>query len=318
MKQLRLFAAVCAALLAVAAPAAGLEKPKYIFLFIGDGMGAPQVSLAAEFCGKPQLFDGFETVGLTATRSLNSYITDSAAAGTALASGSKTNSGMVGRAPDGTPLPSYVIAAREKGRKVGVVTSVSLDHATPAAFYANVPSRSNYYDIAVQMGRSGIDYLAGGGLLRPAGKKKDRPDAYRLAEENGYTVVRTVDAFDALKRGAGKTIVISPEPNRTASLPYAIDRRDGVPTLAALTARGIELLDNPNGFFLMVEGGMIDWACHANDAATRILAAKAGIGWTTYAHTALPVMTFARGVNAELFSNYYDNTHIAELIRAML
>lgn len=83
MKQLRLFAAVCAALLAVAAPAAGLEKPKYIFLFIGDGMGAPQVSLAAEFCGKPQLFDGFETVGLTATRSLNSYITDSAAAGTA-------------------------------------------------------------------------------------------------------------------------------------------------------------------------------------------------------------------------------------------
>ena len=108
MKQLRLFAAVCAALLAVAAPAAGLEKPKYIFLFIGDGMGAPQVSLAAEFCGKPQLFDGFETVGLTATRSLNSYITDSAAAGTALASGSKTNSGMVGRAPDGTPLPSYV------------------------------------------------------------------------------------------------------------------------------------------------------------------------------------------------------------------
>ena len=308
---------------------------------------------------------------------------------------------------------------------------------------------------AVQMGRSGIDYLAGGGLLRSAGKKKDRPDAYRLAEENGYTVVRTVDAFDALKRGAGKTIVISPEPNRTASLPYAIDRRDGVPTLAALTARGIELLDNPNGFFLMVEGGMIDWACHANDAATavaetlafrdavaeavrfadahpdetliivtadhetggltlgqrtlpygsrygllkaqkvsfqafsdelrelkkrdvltpermrrlvterfglrfdgtgplvladeekneldqaleaslhpsaesklrcggyeplavaatRILAAKAGIGWTTYAHTAL---TFARGVNAELFSNYYDNTHIAELIRAML
>ena len=270
MKQLRLFAAVCAALLAVAAPAAGLEKPKYIFLFIGDGMGAPQVSLAAEFCGKPQLFDGFETVGLTATRSLNSYITDSAAAGTALASGSKTNSGMVGRAPDGTPLPSYVIAAREKGRKVGVVTSVSLDHATPAAFYANVPSRSNYYDIAVQMGRSGIDYLAGGGLLRPAGKKKDRPDAYRLAEENGYTVVRTVDAFDALKRGAGKTIVISPEPNRTASLPYAIDRRDGVPTLAALTARGIELLDNPNGFFLMVEGGMIDWACHANDAAASI------------------------------------------------
>lgn len=133
MKQLRLFAAVCAALLAVAAPAAGLEKPKYIFLFIGDGMGAPQGQPRCGILRKTAAVRRIRNRRLTATRSLNSYITDSAAAGTALASGSKTNSGMVGRAPDGTPLPSYVIAAREKGRKVGVVTSVSLDHATPAA-----------------------------------------------------------------------------------------------------------------------------------------------------------------------------------------
>ncbi len=256
-------------LFAGTALAAGPESPKYIFLFIGDGMGVPQVALAAKAAGK-NIIAGCPAVGLTSTASLDHFITDSAAAATALACGEKTDSGVVGRTPDGKPLRSLVEEAKARGRRTGVITSVSLDHATPAGFYASVPSRRNYYDIAVQMGQSGIDFLGGGGLLQPRGSRGDRPDAWELARASGYTVVNTLDDFAALRPGGGKVIAVTPVPTAEQSLPYAIDRMPGTLTLRSLTVKAIELLDNPGGFFLMVEGGMIDWACHANDAATAL------------------------------------------------
>ena len=120
----KLFAATAlAAVLPLAA-----ANPKYIFLFIGDGMGAPQVALATEYAREKLTLGSLPTVGVTATRSLNRFITDSAAAGTALAAGEKTNSGMIGQSPDGRRIESYAAEAVRRGKKIGVVTSVSLDH----------------------------------------------------------------------------------------------------------------------------------------------------------------------------------------------
>jgi alkaline phosphatase len=160
--------------------------------------------------------------------------------------------------------------AKSKGWKVGVVTSVSLDHATPAAFYAHQSTRKNYYDIALEMGNSGFDYFAGGGLLQPTGAKKDQADALAAATKNGYTLVSTRADFDQLTAGAGKTIAISPILEDDQALNYDMDRGKDDITLADFTKKGIELLDNTTGFFMMVEGGKIDWACHANDAAASI------------------------------------------------
>lgn len=244
-------------------------SPRYIFLFIGDGMGIPQLTLAGHATGK-EITAGFPAIGVTTTSSLDHFITDSAAAATALACGEKTNSGTIGRRPDGTPLRSFVETAKKQGRKIGIVTSVSLNHATPAGFYARVPNRNDYYEIALQMGQSNIDFFGGGGVLQPRGRDGKQPDALELARANGYRVVDTLEEFNALRPGSGKTIAVTPDPTPEQSFPYAIDRVLGQLSLRGLTEKATELLDNPDGFFLMVEGGMIDWACHANDAATAL------------------------------------------------
>lgn len=246
-------------------------SPKYIFLFIGDGMGVPQIALASEYAKGNLALNTLPVVGITTTRSLNHFITDSAAAGTALASGEKTNSGMIGMTPDGKILEACTVNAAHHNKKIGIVTSVSLDHATPAAFYAHVSNRNHYYDIACQMAKSNIDYLAGGGLLQPQGEDGKLPDALALAQQNNYIISRTLKEFNELKPGQ-KAIALAPNPTNQASLQYEIDQKysPNQISLADFTRKGIELLQNPNGFFLMVEGGMIDWACHANDAATAV------------------------------------------------
>jgi alkaline phosphatase len=161
--------------------------------------------------------------------------------------------------------------AHEAGMKVGVVSSVTLDHATPAGFFAKVPSRSNYYDIAVQMVQSGFEYFAGGGLLEVRGKNKDQSDVIQMARDAGYTYVNSRDAFKALMPGAGKVLAINATLQDSGSMPYELDRRADDLSLEDYTRKGIELLqDNPQGFFLSVEGGKIDWACHANDAGAAI------------------------------------------------
>jgi alkaline phosphatase len=155
--------------------------------------------------------------------------------------------------------------------KVGVVSSVTLDHATPAGFFAKVPSRSNYYDIEVQMVESGFEYFAGGGLLQPTGRDRDQRDVLQLARERGYAYVNDRSAFDALRPGAGKVLAINRTLQDSLSMPYELDRAADDLSLADYTRKGIELLsDDPDGFFMMVEGGKIDWACHANDAGAAI------------------------------------------------
>jgi len=267
------------------------KKAKYVFFFIGDGMGMAQINASEIFKGtlestdpmyKGKLnFAAFPNQGMQTTNSANTFITESAAAGTALATGHKTNNDVLGMDPSkSVKFKSMAEMAKEKGMKVGIVTSVSLDHATPGAFYAHEPTRKNYYEIELAMVNSGFDYFAGGGLLAPTGAKKNRQNVIDIAKANGYTVANTKEEIANLNPGSGKVIAINPGLASEEAMQYEIDRTNQY-SLADFTRQGIQQLDNPNGFFMMVEGGKVDWACHANDAATTVrdvLAFESAIG----------------------------------------
>ena len=266
-----------AADLSLAAPAPGLHKgpaAKYVFLFIGDGLGLPQRTAAENYLGRRLVMDTFPAQGITTTYAADRFITGSAASATALACGQKTNIGMLGITPNGRTVKTLGELAREKGMKVGIVSSVSIDHATPAAFYAHVPKRSMYYDIDVALAESGFDFFAGGGLKDPTNKKnnarQDRGDALALMGAKGYRIVTGRDEFMALTPADGKVVAWNAWLQDGKALPYAMDMTAADITLPDFTAKAVEMLDNDKGFFLMVEGGKIDWACHANDATASI------------------------------------------------
>ncbi|MHB1653364.1 MAG: alkaline phosphatase [Desulfitobacteriaceae bacterium] len=256
-------------------------KPaKYVFLFIGDGMGTPQINSAEVFLGStgnqtnPNLiklnFSQFASQGMTTTYAADSFIPDSASAGTAIASGQKTSDGVINMDPGKkTKFKSIAELAKEKGMKVGVVSSVSLDHATPACFYAHQASRNNYYDIDMELAKSSFDYFGGGGLKQPKGKDGQQPDALETAKSNGFKIITTAEEIEKLDANSGKVIAVNPVLDEEKALPFAVNGKNGL-TLAEFTKKGIDVLDNPKGFFMMVEGGKIDWAGHANDAASAI------------------------------------------------
>ena len=255
--------------------AASAANPRNVILFIGDGMSTPQRMTADEFArkmGRPELvMNRLPFQATTRTCSANSLVTDSAAAATAIACGEKTYNGAVGVNAGTNRIFSSACAAKDSGRKVGIVTSVTINHATPAGFYGHRKSRGEGYGLGLDLLASGFDYFAGGGLDGHDDKKNAeyKGDIYALAKDAGYTFVKKdAAAFRALKPGAGKVWYVA----SGGSMPFAIDadRWADVPTLAELTAKGIELLENEKGFFLMVEGGMVDWAGHANDAATNL------------------------------------------------
>jgi alkaline phosphatase len=127
-----------------------------------------------------------------------------------------------------------------------------------------------YYEIDVDLANSGFDFFGGGGLKRPTGKNKDQPSALEMAKKNGYTIVDNRSDFMALRPGAGKVLAYNQVLDGSRALPYELDRAYNDVSIAEYTAKAIELLDNKKGFFIMVEGGKIDWACHANDAAASI------------------------------------------------
>ena len=254
--------------------AASAAQPKYVFLFIGDGMAMVQRMAAEEYLetqGKEGLLmNSFPAYGMITTYQNDRFITDSAAAGTALATGVKTNGGYIGVDPEFTPVENVAEIAKKSGKKVGIVTSVTINHATPASFYAHQNSRNMYYEIGLDLANSGFDYFGGGGLVDPDGKKSKDPkgNVFELAKNNGYTIVTDKEAFTALAPGTGKVWAYGVEGD---ALPYSIDTKPTDISLTEFTQKGVELLDGPEGFFMMVEGGKIDWTCHANDAMTAIL-----------------------------------------------
>jgi alkaline phosphatase len=249
------------------------KSAKYVFLFIGDGMGIPQRTATEKFAGVKLGMDAFPAQGITSTHANDRFITGSAASATALGAGQKTNIGVIGMNPDMKSVKSLAEIAKENGMKAGVISSVSIDHATPAAFYAHVPKRSMYHEIDHMLAESDIDFFGGGGLKDPAGKKSKKPkgDAIEAAEKNGFKIVTDKKEFLKLNKGDGRVLAWNKNLPDGKALPYVLDQD---PTedisLVEFTSKAVELLDNDKGFFLMVEGGKIDWACHANDATSAL------------------------------------------------
>jgi len=259
-----------------------VEAPKYVFLFIGDGMGLSQIhaaemmagTLKGEEIGIQKLsFSQFPGTGLMTTFSSNSYITDSAASGTAMASGHKTINGRINiDETNENKFKTIAEMAKEQAMKVGIISSVPLNHATPASFYACVTSRWHYYDIAQQMVESGFDFFGGGGIQYPSGRRGLQPDVLELARKKGYKVIQSKDEFLSMgKENRGeKIIAVNEKITLKIAMPYRIDINGEDLSLADYVDKSIEVLDNDKGFFMMVEGGKIDWAGHDNDAATLI------------------------------------------------
>ncbi|WP_128426753.1 alkaline phosphatase [Gudongella oleilytica] len=279
---------------AVAGTLVTQRAPKYIFMFIGDGMSAVQVNSAQIFGGNNEHnnmsldemnFQEFEAVGYQTTHDATSFAPDSASTATALSSGFKTWSGTLGLKPvgvvsgnkpvnvdpDDVPMTIAERLKKEKGMKIGIISTVTINHATPAAYYAHVPSRNDYYDIAMQMADSGFDYFGGGTISQPTGKDNDKPDAYGILKEKGYNIVNTKEDILALNNKSGKVYAVTPKVQDGGAMPYAIDTEAGDLTLADFVEKGIDVLYNTNkGFFMMTESGKIDWAGHANDAMANI------------------------------------------------
>ena len=167
----------------------------------------------------------------------------------------------------GMAIVSRVLDAH--GYKVGIISSVNIDHATPAAFYAHQKTRKNYYQIGVELANSGFEYFAGGEFQKVNGDGTG-PDNHTVAANAGYNVVTTQAGAAALTAGAGKTLIIAENLGDGKAMNYAMDAANGEWQLTDYVKKGIELLNNKKGFFLMTESGKIDWACHANDAAASI------------------------------------------------
>lgn len=274
VKSLRSLVVVASVVCMFASMAHAADMPKYVFFFIGDGMATAQRMAAEEYL-KSQGKDGlvmntFPAYGMATTYQNDRFITDSAAAGTALATGVKTNGGYIGVDPNFTPVENMAEMAKKNGMKVGIVSSVTINHATPASFYAHQKSRNMYYEIGLDLANSGFDYFGGGGPVDPDGERSENPqeNVIEAAIANGYTVVTDKEAFMALTPESSNVWAYT---EVGQALPYVIDTTPNDITLTEFTEKGIELLENPDGFFMMVEGGKIDWTCHANDATTAIL-----------------------------------------------
>ena len=247
---------------------------KYVFYFIGDGMGMGHVNAAETYnrdvlgSDTPLLMMTFPVASQVRTYSFNSPITDSAAAGTALSTGGKTVNSRVGMTPDSTNMYSITRDFLEAGRRVGVATSVAADDATPAAFYAHALGRHDKYIIAPWAVESGVAFLAGGDFKLLSGGEGNAPEHWLndMKTTGGYTFVKGME--DYRRRGAEADKVVMTAPRAYwDQIGYTIDSIPDAMRLAEITEACINTTSRgaDNGFFIMVEGGNIDWASHAND-----------------------------------------------------
>lgn len=272
--------------------------PKYVFYFIGDGMGFSHRQLAELFLkekekdpGRKLVMNSLDVTGVITTHSVDSLITDSAAAGTALASGVKTNNGMIGKDPAGNNVATLIDAAETKGMATGIITTTRLTHATPAAFVAHNISRHNEAEIALDFLASEVEFLAGGGIryfipsnARSGQKDVRGNDLYSKRKDNFNLISKFKDkgyqAFIGMKGAREFTDADFTKMEKVLAifdnshLPYEIERRhkyNYAPSLARIVESGIEVLQqDPDGFFMVIEGGRIDHAAHANDPVSVI------------------------------------------------
>lgn len=327
------------------------KKVKNIIFMIGDGMGLEQISAAWVCNGGKLNLDNFTYVGLQRTYSANKLVTDSAAAGSALATGQKTNNGMIAMNPDTVAVKSLAEEAMEKGKRAGAAVTCRVTDATPAVFFSHAPSRKFMDDIAVQMTNSGLYFLSGGGTKYWSGRE-DGLDLVGQAEAMGYTYVETKEDMMAVEEGPIIALMDEYE------LQPALDRGDILPSAVQ---KALQVLDNKKGFFLMIEGSMIDDGGHDNkagktmeeifdfdrtlglvlewaekDGETLVIVTadhatggmtllggsidekKIRVNYSTTGHNGVALPVFAWGPHAEDFVGIYENAELSDKIRALI
>jgi alkaline phosphatase len=323
------------------------EQPKAmnVIYMIGDGMALPQVYAAMLASHEKMTFSQFPYIGVVDTRSASNDITDSAAGGTALASDHKTNNAMLGVNPDSIPVKTVLEVMAEQGKETGIVVSCYVTHATPAAFYAKVPHRKQYEDIAVQMAENPYLNLIIGGGMKYFNQRKDSLDLVaRMENELGWKVYDTLDNINITCK---KYAVMAND----GHMPPAAERGDFLPRAVKTALKTLDSAEN--GFFLMVEGSQIDFACHGNDSTWMMdemldfdYAIKVALDYakekgntlvvvtadhetggltlpdpqgkytnvvfdySTGSHTCLPVLVYAYGPGAEQFTGWMQNNEL--------
>ena len=271
--------------LTVALAAMAQGQVKYVFYFIGDGMGVNQINVTETYLAalkgrigiEPILMSSFPVVGVVNTYSATNGVTDSAAGGTALATGKKTKNGAIGVLEDlETPCTSIAVWAKNAGKAVGIATTVAITHATPASFYGHQPSRNMYFEIGKDLCKSGFDFFAGADFHRPY-TKEGEPSLREQAKAAGYTILTGgYKEYEKKGRKAEKLILLQSDAQNeklgSDHLPYALDQDKNDLTLEQIVRAGINFLasKNTDGFFFQIEGGMIDYACHRNDIGNAI------------------------------------------------
>ncbi|MFN0214716.1 MAG: alkaline phosphatase [Saprospiraceae bacterium] len=254
------------------------SRPKNIILLIGDGMGLTQVT-AGMYANQNTLnLEGFPVTALMKTHSSSHLITDSAAGATAFSCGCKTYNGAIGVTKSKKSCISILEQAEKNGLATGLVASSSITHATPASFIAHVKSRANMEDIAEFFIETELDFLVGGGLQYFSQRKTDTRNLYSELTEKGYQ----------LSNFQLKNLVdIKPDPNKPFAWFSAMGEPDSVSggrdylPLSARMATDFLKKRSEKGFFLMLEGSQIDWACHAKNgtlAVAEMLDFDAAIG----------------------------------------
>jgi alkaline phosphatase len=329
------------------------KEIRNVILMIGDGMGLPDVYAAMTVAGAPLNIERCTYTGLQKTYSFDKYITDSGAAGTALATGTKTNNGSIGVGPDGKPVQSVLEIAESNKLATGLVSTSSITHATPASFIAHQSSRGSYEAIASDFLKTDIDCFIGGGINH-FGHRKDGLNLLDSLRKRGYEVDTTLN--DVLNSKALKIAGLTAKEHN----PYRLAGRGDMLPLSAEKAISV-LSKNRKGFFLMIEGSQIDWAGHANAADTLIdevldfdktigkvldfaekdghtlviitadhetggvtitggdiKAKKANLNFSLKDHTAVMVPVYAFGPGAANFTGIYENTDIFRKIVSLL
>ena len=326
--------------------------PTNIILIIGDGTGLTQITAGMYANGNKTNLEAFSTIGLAKTHSSNALVTDSAASGTAMASGVKTLNGVIGISMQNKKSTSILEYCKEQKYLAGLIATSSIVHATPASFYAKVNSRRKYQDIALQLSESKVDYFIGGGKKHFI-KRDDKRDL--LNEMQDWSFPKNLTSFDEATAERIGYFTSNDEPERILD-----GRRPALDEAVKSMLKKLTAKKN-TPFFMMIEGSQIDWGGHANeldyvvsefldfdkaigvavkfvkenpntllivtaDHETGGLGITSGDiktfkpegGFVTLGHTAAMVPVFAMGVGANQFSGIYENTAIFDKMLKVL
>lgn len=333
------------------------DYPTNIILLIGDGMGLTQISAAMYSNNNRLALAKFPVIGFHKSHAANELITDSAAGGTAIACGIKTNNGNIGTDENGFPTISILEELDSMKFSTGMIVTSTIVHATPAAFAAHRARREMYEEIAIDYLDANVDLLIGGGRQYFQNREMDDRDLINEFENKGYVVAdQLYTTMNKIKWPLDKNLLYFTADKQPLTV------SGGRNYLSFAVRQGVQYLEQKSnkGFFLLVEGSQIDWMNHANDGRgvvmetldfdraiweavqyanrkgnTLVLVTadhesggmsieadsrmnKLKYGFTTNGHTAAMIPVFAYGPGANLFRGIYENTSIYHKMRAAL